>query len=256
MEEKSTNQNDQQGATTNSQNKPTLSWSQPTQPSQTNKPNNQSQGNSQNVQQKPTYVAASNTSSTPNQSGWKTGGIVVGILALCVFAVWGMIALRHKSEEMVSITGSSTSMADEGSEKAATTPAPSTSTETAVTQEGGSTTTTPAVSTDVTATLPITVASPQTSGMSVAVSGVSVSVPTWFVVYQDDAGVQGRALGAGLFLPGVKSESIPLLRATEAGKTYFVGESVDDGDRVFTLHGDPETKGADGKVLLITFQTN
>ena len=260
MEEKFTNQNDQNSQNTasaqinssNGQSKQTLSWSQPTQILQTNTQNQTPQNqvrqnqekkkkNNQPMQQNKSNQPSVSSAATPTQSGWKTGGIIVGIVALCVFAVWGMVALRHRSEEVASITDSSAVMTEDDAEVIKTTTTIPTSSTAAPVMPSGT-------------TLPIAVASPQAAGMKVAVSGVSVLVPTWFVVYQNNAGLQGGALGAGLFLPGSTSESIPLLRATEAGKSYFVGESVDDGDRVFVLHGDPQTKDADGKVLLTAFQ--
>ncbi|MEI7719972.1 MAG: hypothetical protein WCI89_02055 [bacterium] len=240
MEDKPSNQNGQsgQGSQSNQNNqssKPTLTWSQPA------------------VSQKPTaqptaqpIVTTSTTMPAPvTQSGFKTASIIIGIFALCIVAVWGMVALRHKSEGVVSITGSSAlaTDADTGKDKNSG----------GVEDKAIIAANAPVV---VSGVLPITVASPQPAGTEVQVSNVSVSVPTWFVVYQDNGGVQGNALGTGLFLPGVDSNTIPLLRATVAGQTYFVGESVDDGDKVFTLHGDPQVKDAQGNVLLTTFQTN
>ena len=247
MEEKSTNQNGQSNQG-NQHNKPALSWTQPA----------SAPAQMQNGAQQPkpgTAPVVTVTAPAQAQSGFKTGSIIVGIFLLCVLAIWGMVALRHKSESVVSITGTSTDEADNTSgaqtpaEESTTTP---TSSETTISQ----TTTPPAGEVSVAGSLPITVASPQPAGMDVRVSGVSVSVPTWFVVYQDNAGVPGNALGAGLFLPGANFDSIPLLRATTPGSSYFVGESVDDGDKVFTLHGDPQVKDAQGNVLLAKFQTN
>ena len=62
----------------------------------------------------------------------------------------------------------------------------------------------------------------QKAGFSVAIEKVSVSVPTWVVVYANDSGKPGRILGAQLFFPSDESGRVTLLRATEAGQMYLV----------------------------------
>src|SRR3989344_9073053 len=47
----------------------------------------------------------------------------------------------------------------------------------------------------------LNITSPQVAGNSVAVAAVSVSVPTWIVIYESNAGQPGNALGAALFFP-------------------------------------------------------
>ncbi len=104
----------------------------------------------------------------------------------------------------------------------------------------------------------LTVASPQNAGLTVAVTSVTVSAPTWVVVYESMNGAPGRALGATLFFPAQngKAGTVNLLRATQPNQTYLVGESADTGnDRVFSLHGDQQVTGSDGKVLWYTFKT-
>lgn len=101
----------------------------------------------------------------------------------------------------------------------------------------------------------LTIPSPQSAGLSVALSSITVAQPTWVVVYDSLNGAPGRALGATLFFPETngKAGTVSLLRATTPGQTYFIGESVDSGDRVFSLHGDQQLTGSDGKVVWYSF---
>ena len=95
--------------------------------------------------------------------------------------------------------------------------------------------------------------SSQPAGSTVTLSNISVSAPTWAVVYDNKGGVPAGALGAGYFRPGETSGSIPLLRSTEAGKSYFVGLQTDDGDHSFELRGDPQVIDAQGRSVLSPF---
>jgi hypothetical protein len=94
----------------------------------------------------------------------------------------------------------------------------------------------------------------------VAVSRVLVSQPTWVVVYEDHAGVPGNALGAELFLPQsegtAQSGTVELLRGTLPGQTYFAGEALDDGDKIFSLTNDKPIRDAQGNPVLVQFTTN
>jgi len=83
----------------------------------------------------------------------------------------------------------------------------------------------------------LTVPASQKAGMSVAVAKATVSKPTWVVVYDSVGGKPGNALGAQLvFKSG--AVNIALLRSTVAGKTYFVGERVDNGDHKYSKTND------------------
>ena len=58
-------------------------------------------------------------------------------------------------------------------------------------------------------------------------------------------------------LPGAAmSGSVPLLRATVSGQTYLVGESIDNGDHVFSLTADKPVEDSSGKPVLTEFKTN
>lgn len=101
----------------------------------------------------------------------------------------------------------------------------------------------------------ITVSSPQKAGLTVAVSVLAVSSPTWIVVYESRNGEPGNALGAALFAPESKSGSVNLLRGTIAGQTYFVGQRRDNGDRVFSLLKDLPVVDQNGAPILTQFTT-
>ena len=76
---------------------------------------------------------------------------------------------------------------------------------------------------------------PQSAGMSVSVAGLSVTTPTWVVVYEDVAGKPGNTLGAALVFPGQNAVTVSLLRATVSGQTYLVGEaSTEAGSHVYS----------------------
>ncbi len=101
--------------------------------------------------------------------------------------------------------------------------------------------------------LNLTIASPQVAGNSVAVAKAVVSVPTWIVVYENNSGKPGNALGAALFFPESQSGTVELLRGTTPGKSYLVAEQVDNGDRRFSLKDD-QFVTIDGAVQLATFE--
>jgi hypothetical protein len=98
----------------------------------------------------------------------------------------------------------------------------------------------------------IVLSNPQQAGLKVEVTSAPVSVPTWIVVYEVTNGVRGNALGAGYFTPETGARSINLLRATQAGKIYWVGKRVDNGDKDFTT-ADQAVLNAAGQPLYVEF---
>ncbi len=210
-------------------------------------PNQNPQGqNSQNSQNKPslswsqptapkvvtpsTPKGPDSTSNTGTYAGVFIGGLIVGALL-----GWGVTDLHQGSSEVSMSTGSTTMM-DMSSTSASTI-------NLAGSMVGG---TSLAVAT-------------QPAGYSVAVSGVDVTEPTWVVVYDDNNGAPGNALGAGLFYPtamgGTTSSNMPLLRATLPNTNYLVGESIDNGTHQFSLK-DKQVLDTSGSPLWVTFQTN
>ena len=99
----------------------------------------------------------------------------------------------------------------------------------------------------------VTLVSPQSAGHSVMLTSISVSVPTWAVVYDEEDHLPGKALGAQLFFPGQTSGVITLVRATVSGGTYLVGLQVDDEDHVYEHYTDPQVIDADGRSVLAPF---
>lgn len=97
------------------------------------------------------------------------------------------------------------------------------------------------------------VESPQPAGKRVAIAKAVVAQPTWVVVYEQSAtGGVGRALGASLFNAKRSSGDVPLLRATTPGKTYLVGQSLDNGNGTFSTTADKPVLSGERR-LLTTF---
>ena len=93
--------------------------------------------------------------------------------------------------------------------------------------------------------------------MQVVINSATVSAPTWLVVYESSNGQPTRILGASIFFPenNGKGSSIPLLRATQSGQTYIVGERVDDGDHKLSLTLDQSVTDSSGNPVWSTFAT-
>jgi hypothetical protein len=174
----------------------------------------------------PETSASSDTKITHSQApvyaGLLVGGIIVGVL----------LATAWSSLGNTSALGSA-----------------ATSTPVNVATKG--TTTTPGTSKG-SATTPLEVLD-QKAGSEVTISKLNVVRPTWVVVYVSREGKPGNALGARLFFAGDKGGEVALLRATQQGQQYFVGLSVDNGDRVFSLSADKPIADADGGPLWATF---
>jgi len=145
--------------------------------------------------------------------------IVLGVIAGVIIA-WGYSALRSPQEASTADTNTSSD------------------TSTALISASG---------------LGLTIASPQIAGNSVAVAKAAVSAPTWIVVYENNAGQPGNALGAALFFPENQGGTVELLRGTTAGKSYLATEQVDNGDRKFSLKDD-QFLSEDGVPQWVTFE--
>lgn len=101
----------------------------------------------------------------------------------------------------------------------------------------------------------LVVVSPQTAGLTVAISNVVVQVPTWVVIYENYNGQLGNVLGAALFTKDRSSGVVDLLRGTLPGQNYFAGEARDDGDHMFSMVNDPAIRDANGDPITLTFKT-
>jgi hypothetical protein len=115
----------------------------------------------------------------------------------------------------------------------------------------------PAASADTSPTISV---GTQSAGLRVEVSNVVVAKPTWVVIYENRNGAAGNALGAKLFFPrsqgGTTSGTVTLLRGTVAGRTYFAGQNIDNGDNKFSKQTDTAVMGASGNPLLVSFTVN
>ncbi|MCC7500333.1 hypothetical protein IT396_00810 [Candidatus Nomurabacteria bacterium] len=99
------------------------------------------------------------------------------------------------------------------------------------------------------------VSAEQKAGKKVVITRAVVSAPTWIVVYDSVDGTVGRALGASLFSPQKQSGTVTLLRATVPGKSYFVGQAVDNGNGTFSMSTDTPVMVGEER-LLLTFTAN
>lgn len=186
-----------------------------------------------NAKQSPAQLALPKASPT-NGSTARYVGLFVGGLVLGVAVAWGWSALRNSGERVAvkntaaEVKTTKDQMGDARASVAA-----------GVVLENSD----------------IDVASPQSAGQSVSINRVTVSQPTWVVVYDNNAGKPGNVLGAQLFFTSTGG-AVTLLRPTMAGKTYFIGRAIDDGDRKFQKVSDSIVADANGNPVLVTFTTN
>lgn len=220
------NNNGTKGGNSGSNSQGGLSWSQP---APTSAPKEESKPLASTADKKPATLAMTpGTSNMATYVGLLVAGAIIGILI-----VWGWNAARQPG----GVTTTATSTPN--------TPSKSTTGTTTDTQS-------PAIGSDPS----LVVLTPQSAGTQVTISKAIVSSPTWVVVYDNRDNKPGNVLGAALFFPERQSGTVNLLRATQSGKTYFVGKRVDDGDRKFSLAKDNLLKEGDEETIIVQFQTN
>ncbi|MBL7045113.1 MAG: hypothetical protein ISR98_00730 [Parcubacteria group bacterium] len=93
----------------------------------------------------------------------------------------------------------------------------------------------------------------QKAGLTIDVELVTLENTGWVVIHEDNNGVLGNALGAQLFLAGVNSGTVDLLRGMEAGKTYHAAIRQDDGDNAFDLTKDFLLSDGKGDPVQVSF---
>ena len=152
-------------------------------------------------------------SSTAKYAGFIAAGIVLG-----VFVAWGAGAWQSGKSAVVA----SNSMVKTTND---TSGAPAMDTSTATMAAEGSDPS-------------LLISGPQVPGTSVIIDKAIVSEPTWVVIYEDQNGKPGNALGAALFFPEKQAGTVELLRATVSGKNYLAVKQVDNGDHKFSLKDD------------------
>jgi hypothetical protein len=93
----------------------------------------------------------------------------------------------------------------------------------------------------------------QKPGIIVNVELVALENAGWVVIHEDNNGILGNALGAQLFLAGVNSGTVELLRGMEAGNTYYAVVRQDDGDGAFDLARDLLLSDGRGNPVQVSF---
>lgn len=211
-----------------------LSWSTPSQNQGTT---SNAQPNKEAKPQAPTKASPAPAAAATNGSsaGKYVGMVVVGILAGVIVA-WGWNAMRSSSSDTTSNATSTTKTTGVAKNDS---------------KSLGIDTSSVALGSDP----GLTLMSPQPAGNSVAITKAIVSEPTWVVVYEDQNGKPGNALGAALFFPEKQGGTVELLRPTIAGKNYLAVKAVDNGDRKFSLKDD-QPLSENGEVQWVTFQAN
>lgn len=197
--------------------KPQLSWSQPitTPPSEPQKPKH------------------SEKHTEPAKSGAKRTTFRTAVIVVLLIAAVGIVA------SVITAQNKHTTVAGDVS---GASPADTNSSALSATTENPS---------DASLSIP----SPQSAGLHVSVAHISATEPTWVVVYENRGGLPGNVLGAGLFTSERTSGTVDLLRGTLPGQSYFIGESRDDGDHMYSVINDPAVRDADGDPLLVEFKT-
>ena len=192
----------------------------------------------------------SNSSSKKNDSrqgsGARTAGIFIAGVIVGLIIGWGWFSLGRDNGAVATNDNDDTTATTQGAVTA--TSGTQTGTAKTGTSAGGS----GAVTASPSGTSGLGIDS-QSAGLSVKVSSVSVSAPTWVVIYDNVNGTPGNALGARMFFPGETSGTIELLRATISGKSYFAGEYVDDGDHKYSKQSDSQVKTVAGTPLIVQF---
>lgn len=216
---------------------PQLSWSQPASLPQKGTVNNA---------QKNTFSAKGGAAAMPQKKGVSQGivwsfiaGIIIGFLL-----GWSWFGAKGSTPANNGATDTSTPSVNDGSAAAAPGSDTTGSSSAAGTVEQGS----------LTSSASVTVPSPQDAGMTVEVSSIAADAPVWAVVYEDNNGKPGNALGAARFPVGKTSGSIELLRTTLPNLTYFVGLTGDSADQhTFSTKGNTPLVDDSGNRILTQF---
>lgn len=95
----------------------------------------------------------------------------------------------------------------------------------------------------------------QPAGLNVVVSRANTTISSWVVIYEDNAGQPGNALGAGRFSSEKRAGVVELLRGTLPQSTYYAVLHRDDGDRIFSLERDFPLRDEEGNPIMTKFMT-
>lgn len=234
-----------------------LSWSQPA-PASINKQTKPPTAQVPPPRTTPMVPAYMQQKGGPKQGNRKFLGILAGGVLLGFIVGWAWFAFRPATDEGPIVTNGNNT--ENTTEENTSTGGTNTSTTggTGTSSTGGSDgggivpVTVPGV--QAAANDFVSVPTPQAPGNRVLISGLTVSVPTWIVVYDNKGGVRGNALGAALFFPTSPNSpiNIALLRSTIAGQSYFIGRRVDNGDKIFSMQSDAAVIDAGGNPVYQT----
>ncbi|MDE2213197.1 MAG: hypothetical protein KGJ34_01540 [Patescibacteria group bacterium] len=232
-----TTQNSQQG--NGQKDKPALSWSTPASKVSEDKGQKPDQaGNDKKVPPRATPpVAPVGTSSSGRAVFIFLAGLIIGGLL-----TWSWFDLRSPSTPASAGTSSSS----------ITSNLSASSSSTSVPPQGTSTSSgTPA---GIVTSDSFTVPSPQAAGTLVTISDLSANDTVWAVVYEDNNGVPGRALGAARLTTAQTNGTIELLRATLPNLNYFVGLTADTPEHTFQIQTNAPILNQSGQRILVEFQ--
>ena len=77
----------------------------------------------------------------------------------------------------------------------------------------------------------------------------------WVAIHEDRDGKPGNILGASWLPVGEHADTkVELLRAMEAGKTYYAMLHDDDGDKLFNYKNDLSLPSATGEPIMVAFR--
>lgn len=239
------NTSPQQGGqgSSNTNNRPAgLSWSQPqlpkTAPAPASAASTPSSAKPISASANPAKKSVSNnqSSGTGKLIALFVAGVVVGAIA-----IWGWTQMGDQAPATVTTNTNNTgTTGTTNTIPTGTTGSTNTNTGTSATTAAGG-------------TQAFSVAS-QPAGLAVAITSVSLTQPTWIVIYDSINGTRGNALGAALMFPETKVGNVALLRTTIAGKEYLIGRSVDNGDKKFSMQDDKPVLNAAGAPIYTTFR--
>ena len=230
----------------NENQKPGLSWTQPAQ-NTGNQNQSQNKGANNNTPRPAAGTSATNTTAAADSTP-RVIGIIIGIVVIFALAAWGIVALHNRSNGgNTAVNATSTPNGTSADTNATTNSAQTSSSTSAKAQSSVQPTTVGGAS--------FTIPSPQAAGATVTVDNLSLSAPTWIIVYDDVNGNPGNILGATLLYPTDKSSLVYLLRATIPGTDYLASAAVDDGQKTFNLKNEKIVTDTSGSQMWIKFQT-
>jgi hypothetical protein len=178
--------------------------------------------------------------------------IVIGVIAFVLG--FGIAWVSFKSQDGAKIADNSTRGENENRIEAVVETPPK---DLALTldEDGDASTVAPTLSNDVSLSV-----LNQAPGKSVFIKEVSAPQAVWVVIAENNDGVRGNILGAGLFDAEDQAGLVELLRGTVEGGSYYAVLYSEDSDlaqgRVFDLETDVALVDASGSAIEVGFTTS